>query len=213
MNRRSILAAYKKKSSHLQTGVTGFKSRNLFTCDLRVMRNLKIVRYSDVLLGLVVLCTKGRNSFCPMYTKGCHTVLNRPNPFWGQFWGQIGEINSYPHRLNKCAALVSLQNWDTDITGFTHRKSPTNRYISFTLRQEVVRKYHATTAPHTAPVAARNAPVWAHSNRICTVHVQPNTAPNSPPLRLSYPRTAFPVQALPGRVSPVQEKPAQINIK
>ena len=30
MNRRSILAAYKKKSSHLQTGVTGFKSRNLF---------------------------------------------------------------------------------------------------------------------------------------------------------------------------------------
>ena len=122
MNRRSILAAYKKKSSHLQTGVTGFKSRNLFTCDLRVMRNLKIVRYSDVLLGLVVLCTKGRNSFCPMYTKGCHTVLNRPNPFWGQFWGQIGEINSYPHRLNKCAALVSLQNWDTDITGFTQEK-------------------------------------------------------------------------------------------
>ena len=30
MNRRSILAAYKKKSSHLQTGVTEFKSGNLF---------------------------------------------------------------------------------------------------------------------------------------------------------------------------------------
>ena len=30
MDRRSILAAYKKKSSHLQTGVTGFKSGNLF---------------------------------------------------------------------------------------------------------------------------------------------------------------------------------------
>ena len=30
MNRRSILAAYKKKSSHFQTGVTGFKSGNLF---------------------------------------------------------------------------------------------------------------------------------------------------------------------------------------
>ena len=177
------------------------------------MRNLKIVRYSDVLLGLVVLCTKGRNSFCPMYTKGCHTVLNRPNPFWGQFWGQICETDSHTHRSNKCAALVPLRNADTNITRFSHRKSPTNRYISFTLRQEVVRKYHATTAPHTAPVAARNAPVWAHSNRICTVHVQPNTAPNSPPLGLSYPRTAFPVQALPRRVSPVQEKPAQINIK
>lgn len=30
MNRRSILAAYKKKSSHFQTGVTGFESGNLF---------------------------------------------------------------------------------------------------------------------------------------------------------------------------------------
>ena len=177
------------------------------------MRNLKIVRYSAVSLGLVVLRTKAQNGFCPMCTKECHTVLNRPNPFWGQFWGQIGEINSYPHRLNKCAALVSLQNWDTDITGFTHRKSPTNRYISFTLRQEVVRKYHATTAPHTAPVTARNAPVWARLRRIGAVAVQPNTAPNSPPLGLSYPRTAFPVQALPGRVSPVQVNPTQINTK
>ena len=34
MNRRSILAAYKKKSSHLQTGVTGFKSGNLFNDDI-----------------------------------------------------------------------------------------------------------------------------------------------------------------------------------
>ena len=133
------------------------------------MRNLKIVRYSAVLLGLVVLCTNARNRFCPMCTKECHTVMNRPNFFWGQFWGRNGKADSYTHRSNKRAALVSLQNWDTDITGFTHRKSPTNRYISFTLRQEVVRKYHATTAPHTAPVAARNAPVWAHSNRICTV--------------------------------------------
>lgn len=33
MNRRSILAAYKKKSSHFQTGVTGFKSGNLFKKD------------------------------------------------------------------------------------------------------------------------------------------------------------------------------------
>jgi hypothetical protein len=35
MNRRSILVAYKKKSSHLQTGVTGFKSGNLFNLNLR----------------------------------------------------------------------------------------------------------------------------------------------------------------------------------
>ena len=133
------------------------------------------------MLGLVVLRTMAQNGFCPMCTKGCHTVLNRPNPFWGQFWGQIGEINSYPHRLNKCAALVSLQNWDTDITGFTHRKSPTNRYISFTLRQEVVRKHCSTQSPHNAPVTARNTPVWARSHRIDAIAVQPNTTLKSPP--------------------------------
>ena len=140
-------------------------------------------------------------------------VLTRSKPFWGQFWGQIRETDSDLHRSNKCAALVSLRNVDTNITGFTQVKSPTNQYISFTLRQEIVRKYHATAAPHTTPVAARNAPVWARSHHIGTVPVQPNTAPNSPPLGLSYPRTAFPVQALPRRVSPVQEKPALINTK
>ena len=70
---------------------------------------------------------------------------------------------------------------------------------------------NSTPSSHTAPVTARNAPVWARSHRIDTVPVQPNTAPNFPPWGLSYPRTAFPAQALPLLVSPVQEKPAQIN--
>ena len=172
------------------------------------MRNSEFVRYNAVLLGLVVLCTNARNRFCPMCTKGCHTVLTRSKPFWGQFWGQICETDSHTHRSNKCAALVPLRNADTNITRFSHRKSPTNRYIRFTFRQEIVRKYHATAAPHTTPVAARNAPVWARSHHIGTVPVQPNTAPNSPPLGLSYPRTAFPVQ-----VKPVWAKPALINTK
>ena len=148
-----------------------------------------------------------------MCTKGCYTVLNRSKPFWGQFWGQISRTDSRQYRSNKCAALVSLRNADAYITGFLPVKSPTNPYISFTLQQEVVRKHYSTPSPHTAPVAARNAPVWARSHRIDTVPVQPNTAPNFPPLGLSYPRTAFPAQALPGRVSPVQEKSAQINTK
>ena len=107
-------------------------------------------------------------------------MLTRSKPFWGQFWGQIGRTDSRQYRSNKCAALVSLRNAGTYITGFTQVKSPTNRYISFTLRQEVVRKYHAAAAPHTAPVAARNALVWARSQRIGTVSVQPNTALNFP---------------------------------
>ena len=164
-------------------------------------------------MGLVVLRTKAQNGFCPMCTKGCCIVPTRSSTFWGQFWGQICEADSDSHRSNKCAALVPLRNTNTNITRFSHRKSPTNQYINFTLRQEVVRKHYSTQSPHTAPVTARNAPVWAHSHPIGAVAVQPNTVPHSPLLRLFCPRTAFPVQALPGRVSPVQEKPAQINTK
>ena len=142
------------------------------------MRNLKFVRYSAVLLGLVVLRTKAQNGFCPMCTKRCCIVLTRSKPFWGQFWGQICEMDSHTHRSNKCAALVSLRNVDTNISGFTQVKSPTNRYISFTLRQEVVRKHYSTQSPHTAPVAARNAPVWARSQRVGAVLIQPNIAQN-----------------------------------
>ena len=104
------------------------------------MRNLKFVRYRAVLLGLVVLRTKAQNGFCPMCTKKCHMVLTRSKPFWGQFWGQICETDSDSHQSNKCAALVSLRNADTYITGFTQMKIPTSQYISFTLQQEVVRK-------------------------------------------------------------------------
>ncbi len=81
------------------------------------MRNLKFVRYSAVLLGLVVLRTKAQNGFCPMCTKECCIVLTRSKPFWGQFWGQICETDSHTHRSNKCAALVSLRNTNTNITG------------------------------------------------------------------------------------------------
>ena len=144
------------------------------------MRNLKFVRYSAVLLGLVVLRTKAQNGFCPMCTKECCIVLTRSKPFWGQFWGQICKTDSHTHQSNKCAALVPLRNADTNITRFSHRKSPTNRYISFTLRQEVVRKHCSTQSPHTAPVAARNAPVWTHPQCIGVVLVQPNIALKSP---------------------------------
>ena len=177
------------------------------------MRNLKFVRYSAVLLGLVVLCTKTRNRFCPMCTKECCIVLTRSKPFWGQFWGQIFETDSRTLQSNKCAVFVPLRNADTNITRFSHRKSPTNRYISFTFRQEIVRKYHATAAPHTTPVAARNAPVWARSQSV-GIDARPAIyRPKFPAFGAFFPRKAFPAQALPGRVSPVQEKPALINTK
>ena len=135
-------------------------------------------------MGFVVLRTKAQNGFCPMCTKECHTVPTRSKPFWGQFWGQICKTDSHTHRSNKCAALVPLRNADTNITRFSHRKSPTNQYISFILQQEVVHKHYSAALLHTAPVTARNAPVWAHSHRIVAILVQLYTAPNSPLLRL-----------------------------
>ena len=54
-----------------------------------------------------------------MCTKGCYTVLTRPKPFWGQFWGQVGETNSHTRRSNKCAALVSLRNMNVLVLRYT----------------------------------------------------------------------------------------------
>ena len=123
------------------------------------MRNLKFVRSGVILLGLVVLRTKAQNGFCPMCTKECCIVLTRSKPFWGQFWGQICETDSDSQRSNKCAALVSLRNMNTSITGFLPVKSPTNPYISFILQQEVVHKptlHH----PRTPPLSPRETPLF-----------------------------------------------------
>ena len=143
------------------------------------MRNLKIVRYSAVLLGLVVLRTKAQNGFCPMCTKECCIVLTRSKPFWGQFWGQICETDSDSQRSNKCAALVSLRNMNTSITGFLPVKSPTNPYISFILQQEVVHKptlHH----PRTPPLSPRETPLFGRvrtaSTQCLSSQIPPQTS-------------------------------------
>ena len=75
------------------------------------MRNLEFVRYNAVLLDLVVLRTKAQNRFCPMCTKRCYMVLTCSKPFWGQFWGRIGETDSDSQRSNKCAAWFHWEKW------------------------------------------------------------------------------------------------------
>ena len=87
-------------------------------------------------------------------------------------------------------------------------KSPTNQYISFTLRQEVVRKHYSTAAPHTTPVTARNAPVWAHSHHIGAVLGPAKYRPKFPAFRGFF---ILPQRHLPERDFPVQVNPTQIN--
>ena len=144
------------------------------------MRNSKFMRWNVVLLGLVVLRTKAQNGFCPMCTKECHTVMNRPNSFWGQFWGQIFETDSRTLQSNKCAVLVSLRNADTYIAGFSQVKSPTNQYISFILQQEVVRKptiHH----PRTPPLSPRETPLFGRVRTASAMGADYPTASQSAP--------------------------------
>ena len=147
------------------------------------MRNLRFVRYSAVLLGLVVLRTKAQNGFCPMCTKECHIVLTRSKPFWGQFWGQIGETDSYPHRSNKCAALVSFEKYE-----YPHQRV----HASEKLNEPVYKFYsparsytqtNSTPSPHTASVTARNASVWVRSHRIGAVLGSAKYCPKIPSFR------------------------------
>ena len=171
------------------------------------MRNLKFVRYSAVLVGLVVLCTKAQNGFCPMCTKECCIVPTRPNPFWGQFWGQNGKADSHTHRSNKRAALVPLRNAGTYITGFTQVKSPTNRYISFVLQQEVVRKptlHH----PRTPPLSPREMPLFGRVRTASAWYSSSQIPPQIP----RFPGIFILSQRhLPRRDFPVQVNPTQIN--
>ena len=161
------------------------------------------------MLGLVVLRTKAQNGFCPMCTKECYIVLNRFKPFWGQFWGQICKTDSHTHRSNKCAALVPLRNADTNITGFTQVKSPTSQYISFTLRQEVVRKHHFTASPRR-PCRHEKRPCLGAFASYRRGSRPAKYRPKFPAFRGFF---ILPQRHLPRRDFPVQVNPAQINTK
>ena len=159
-------------------------------------------------MGFVVLHTKAQNGFCPMCTKECCIVLTRPNPFWGQFWGQICKTDSHTHQSNKCAALVPLRNVDTNISGFSQVKSPTNQYISFILQQEVVRKptlHH----PRTPPLSPRETRLFGrlrtpHRHGACPAKY----GPKFPAFRGFF---ILPQRLLPKLDLPVQVNHAQIN--
>ena len=160
------------------------------------------------MLGLVVLRTKAQNGFCPMCTKGCCIVLTRSKPFWGQFWGQIGETDSYPHRSNKCAALVSFEKYEYPHHRVHASEKPHEPVIKFYSLYRSCTQPHSTPSPHTAPVAARNAPVWASPRRVGAVLIQPNIAQKFP---LSGDFFVLPQRHLPERDFPVQVNPTQIN--
>ena len=172
------------------------------------MRNPKLMRWNVVLLGLVVLRTKAQNGFCLMCTKGCYTVMNRPNSFWGQFWGQVGETGSRQHRSNQMRSFGSIEKCGYQYHWVHASEKPSKLIYKFYSLARSCMQTQPATFPHTAPGAARDAPVWAHSRCIGVVLVQPNTAPNSPPSGDFF---ILPQRYLPERDFSVQVNPAQIN--
>ena len=173
------------------------------------MRNLKIVRYSAVLLGLVVLRTKAQNGFCPMCTKECCIVLTRSKPFWGQFWRQVCETDSDSHRSYKYTAFVPLRNVDTNITGFPQVKKSKNQYISFILQQEVVRK-PTPRHPRTPPLSPREMPLFGRVHNVSARYSSSQISPKIPAFQRFF---VSPQRHLPRLDFPVQVNPTQINTK
>ena len=172
----------------------------------------KICALQCCFVGFGGIASKAQNGFCPMCTKGCCMVLNRSNPFWGQFWGQICETDSDSQRSNKRAALVPLRNTDTNITGFSQVKSPTNQYISFTLRQEVVRKHYSTQSPQP-PLSPRETPLFGRVRTTSARCLSSQIPPQIPAFGAFLPKNGFSCAGFARTGSPVQEKPALINTK
>ena len=172
------------------------------------MRNLRFVHYSAVLLGLVVLRTMERNGFCPMCTKECHTVMNRPNSFWGQFWGQICKTDSHTHQSNKCAALVSLRNTNALITGFLHRKRPHELMMKFYSLARSCTQAPLHTIPARRPCCREKRPCLGAFTPRRSGALPAKYCPKFPVFRGFF---ILPQRHLPERDFPVQVNPAQIN--
>ena len=160
------------------------------------------------MLGLVVLRTKAQNGFCPMCTKECHTVMNRPNSFWGQFWGQICKTDSHTHRSNKCAALVSLRNTNTLITGFLHRKRPHELMMKFYSLARSCTQAPLHTIPARRPCRREKRPCLGTFTPRRSGALPAKYCPKFPVFRGFF---ILPQRHLPERDFPVQVNPAQIN--
>ena len=113
-------------------------------------------------------------------------MLNRSKPFWGQLWGQICKTDSDSYRSNKCAALVSLRNMNTSITGFLPVKSPTNPYISLPSSKKL---YASTTPrhPRTPPLLPRETPLFGRVRTASAMMPTDSTTFQSAPFRGALP--------------------------
>ena len=126
-----------------------------------------------------------------MCTKGCYTVLTRSKPFWGQFWGQVGETGSRQHRSNQMRSFGSIEKCGYQYHWVHASEKPSKLIYKFYSLARSCTQTNSTPSPHTAPVAARNAPVWARSHRIDTVACPAKYRPKFPAFGAFLPKNGF----------------------
>ena len=149
-----------------------------------------------------------RTVFVPCVQKGaawCQPVLT---PFGGSFGGQICKTDSHTHQSNKCAALVSLRNTNTLITGFLHRKRPHELMMKFYSLARSCTQAPLHTIPARRPCCREKRPcLGTFTPRRCGA-LPAKYRPKIPAFRGFF---ILPQRLLPKLDFPVQVNPAQIN--
>ena len=95
-------------------------------------------------------------------------------PFGGSFGGKSSKrILAHSNQIN-AQLLVPLEKCGYQYhRGSRTWKSPTNRYISFTLRQEIVRKVPTPQQPHTPPLSPREMPLFGRVRKRVSTDARP----------------------------------------
>ena len=74
----------------------------------------------------------------------------------------------------------SIEKYEYQHHGVHASEKPNELVMKFYSLARSCTQTNSTPSSHTAPVAARNASVWARSHRVGAVLAQLNTAPKSP---------------------------------
>ena len=143
-----------------------------------------------------------------MCTKGCYTVLTRSKPFWGQFWGQVGETGSRQHRSNQMRSFGSIEKCGYQYHWVHASEKPSKLiYKFYSLARSCMPPRsipaHRPCRREKRPCLGAFAP---HRHGACPAKYRPKF----PTFRGFF---ISPQRHLPRPDFPVQVNPAQINTK
>ena len=146
--------------------------------------------------------------FVPCAQKGAAWCQPVPNPFGGSFGGKLVRRVLANTVQIKCAALVSLRNTNTLITGFLHRKRPHELMMKFYSLARSCTQAPLHTIPARRPCRREKRPCLGTFTPRRSGALPAKYCPKFPVFRGFF---ILPQRHLPERDFPVQVNPAQIN--